>query len=330
MRTLTVIMGCLLAANAVAVEFPQTSDPLEQSYIARYKQDRPRLESPDLFAFPASTPAWPCEVPQIEQYRLAGLNMAHPELSKDIEKQTRKLFRAQGMSPDSIPVTTYSNIRIVPVKAQCSAGKLSGELVLLVAYDSLMETRIAAASGNQVSRIRSQAVKRSEQRIDASKENLAAAHFTRTTTFITTDNDNPQMDAMSKKLGFKNAEPSTIISVNYMGAFGTLASFTEMNTGPAGIQLLSSFIVNPTEQSGRHSNYLDQKLTTITPTREGLPHGEQFTYMDNFAKKSNLKLDKIPGMENAREVTLNGVDLIEKRQCFQNGQMVMISPCPAN
>lgn len=330
MRTLTLVLGCLLAPAAFAVDFPQTSDPLEQSYIARYKQDRPRLQSAELLTFPASTPAWPCDVPQIEQYRLAGLQMAHPELSKDIEKQTRKTFREQGMSPDSIPVTTYSNIRIVPLKAQCTAGKLSGDLVLLVAYDRLMETRIAAANGNQISRIRSQVIQRSEQRVDASKENLATTQFMRNTSTITSENDNPEMDAMSKKLGFKNPAPTTTLTVIYMGALGTLASFSEMNMGPAGLQLLSSFIINPTEQKGRHTNYTDQRLTAITPTREGLPHGEQISYMDNFAKKSNLKLDKIPGMENAKEVTLNGVDLIEQRRCFQNGQLVMLSPCPAN
>jgi hypothetical protein len=41
-----------------------------------------------------------------------------------------------------------------------------------------------------------------------------------------------------------------------------------------------------------------------------------------------MRLDQMPGMERARLVTVNGVEMLETRNCFIEGVMTKALVCP--
>ncbi|MCU1716365.1 hypothetical protein [Pseudomonas sp. 5P_3.1_Bac2] len=334
LRTLPLALVCLLPTTAFALDYPQPSNASERAAIERYKQDRPLLTSDSLFNVPNPVPSWPCAVPEVEQYRLAGLHMAHPQLKAEIDKAARKQLRENGMAASSMPVTTYSNVRIIPLKAQCTAGKLSGEVQLLVFATSQMVTKTTDANGTSTTIIDSDNVTLTQQRVDATPANASSRSITKSKVKISSRSDNPQVDAMMKQLGQQNIEQKPSLSTTYIGAYGSVASFSEMEIQTPGLfggkstpTLNTSFTTMFDEHRGQMTTYTNGQLGMSMTTKDGLPHGEQVTYMDNFLKKSNLRMDQVPGMEGAEEVNINGVELIVKRSCFQNGAPVKMSPC---
>lgn len=84
-----------------------------------------------------------------------------------------------------------------------------------------------------------------------------------------------------------------------------------------------------TAANGEFQMYMGNQLTMSGNIVGGQMHGEVMSYSENYLKKNNIRLDQQLGMENAREVTMNGVDLIATRTCYQQGVPVKISPCPA-
>lgn len=334
LRTLPLTLACLLPTLAFALDYPQPPEASARAAIERYKQDRPQLESGSLFNVPNPLPSWPCAVPEIEQYRLAGLHMAHPELKADIDKAARKQLREQGMAANSMPVTTYSNVRIIPLKAQCTAGKLAGEVQLLVFSSDQTVSKTTDANGTSTTTIDSDNVKLTQQVLNTSAADTSSRSFSKIKVKISSRSDNAQMDAMMKKLGQQDIEQEPSLSTTYIGAYGSVASFSEMVVKTPGMfggksttSLNSSFTTIVDEHHAQMNTYTDAQLTMSMSTKDGVPHGEQVTYMDNFLKKSNLRMDQVPGMEGAEEVSINGVDLIVKRSCFQNGAPIKMSPC---
>jgi hypothetical protein len=91
--------------------------------------------------------------------------------------------------------------------------------------------------------------------------------------------------------------------------------------------LMVTFMMPVDAKRTRMSSYKDGRLTGISWMKDNKPHGEQVSYMDNYLKKSGMRLDQMPNMENAREVKIDGVDLIETRNCYQNGVIVKTDTC---
>lgn len=330
-----------------ALDYPEPADPIAKSMVAQYIKDKPFIDSPTLMAMPNPVPAWPCAVPEIEQYKLAGLNMAHPELRGDIEKMTRKAFREAGMSTDMMPKTTYSNIQIIPLKAQCVNGKLDGELQILATYDKsdishlTMPFGTGLVKGETVMNMHN--VSRFHKTIKGGELSPVMTTFMQMTIQSETHYDNEQMEAQTRKsneqLGLN--KPTTSRVTMYTGQGGTMASFTEseekkVSGGLFGVNvktvpsLLTSFTLPIDAHRSQSLSYKEKQLLAISGMKDGKAHGDQVIYMDNYLKKINQRLDQQQGMENAREVTINGVDLIEQRNCYQNGAPVKISPCPAD
>ena len=346
MRRIAFFIGSLVSMSAIAADYPEPSDPVAKSMLAQYIQDRPMIDSPAMFALPAKAPAWPCDVPEIEQYKLAGLNQAHPALREEFEKMTRKAFRDAGMSAQMMPKTTFSNIQIIPLKAQCTNGKLDGELQLLSTYDKRDESHTSTPFGsgvvNGTTVLSMHAISRAHRILSGGEMGPASITFMEMTTQNETHYDNAQMEASMQKsneqLGLN--KPMTIRTATYVGQGGVMATFMSIDEkkvsgGLFGVSvttvpsLTSTFTLPIDARRKRSESYKNKQLITTSGTKDDKPHGEQITYMDNYLKKLNMRLDQQPGMENSREVTINGVELIEMRTCMQNGAAVKISPCPA-
>ncbi len=331
-----------LASPCFAGDLPTVDNPAAKEMIDQFVKDRALLQSPDLFAMPNPVPAWPCDVPETERYKLAGLMMAHPELRRDIEKSTRKMMREMGIA--NSPGTTYSNIQIIPLKAQCEAGKLEGELQILASYDSRMEIATTTPMGAEIvkgtSTTNMHFLVRSRRTMHAGAEQGMLTAFMETTTRTDTHYDNAQMEAQmqksSKELGLN--KPVMSRSINYTSKEGIYASFTEskdkqVSGGLFGVSvkevpsLLAMFMTPVDEHRRRTETYKDGKLLGVSWMKDNKPHGEQIIYSDNYLKKNGMRIDQMTNMENAREVTIDGVDLIETRNCYQNGVPIKTDKC---
>lgn len=345
MRTSGILVLSLLSSSAFALEYPEPANPAAKTLVAQYIQDKPLIDSPKLFEIPNPVPAWPCNVPEIEQYKIAGLNMAHPELKVEYDKLMRKTFRESGMSAAMVPKSTFSNIQIIPLKAECANGKLAGELQLLVIYDKKDESTMKIPSGEKVINgttvMNMHTLQRTHMTVQAGERGKAGKLFMQMTMRNETHFDDPAMEEITvknnEKLGLN--KPTIARTVTYSSQDGTSAYFSEMNEQQVSgglfgvnvktVQGLTTMITIPVdEQRQRMESYKNKQLLSTSGMKNNKQHGEQVMYMDNYLKKLNMRLDQQPNMENAREVTINGVDMIEMRTCMQNGVAAKISPCP--
>jgi hypothetical protein len=338
MRFLYLLIVAAMATPAVALELPDPANADAKAMVAQYVKDKALIDSPGLLVAPNPAPEWPCEFPEIERYKIAGLQMAHPELARDIEKATRKALRE--MSPGtSMPTTTYSNVRFIPLKAQCQDGKLDGELQLLVSYDQRMETKSKTQLGekvvNGVTAIISHNLIRIHASVKAGIGQGGQSRFSEITTTVETHYDDAQMGATAQK--FASKKPTVIRNTVYSNGAGNTGTFSQIDdvqvsgglfpsvkTVPA---MSTMFMVKIDEHRMRMESYKNKQLITISSIKDGKPHGEALMYMPNVYKKLNLRLDQQPNMQNARELTIDGVDMIETHNCFANGVQVKTATC---
>ncbi len=341
-RPLVLFLLSIAALPAWAdIAFPNPEDATSRQLIERYRKDLAMLSSPDLMKMPAPAPAWPCEMDEKELYKIAGLTMAHPELKKEMDKLTRKAMREMGMA---LPAAEqkYSNIKIVPLVAHCENGKLDGELQLLVSYtrdsDTKMTTMFGEKAVNMASTTHSENTNRIYRTMKAGVPDADMLMVQDSTTSSTTTADDPTMAAALAKSG--KVAPIPTRMVTYTLASGHSATFTEQNDTKVSSGFLapniktsraltSMFMIPTGEKRSRMVSYTNARLTTVSNMKDGKQHGESIMYMDNFYKALGQRLDRQPGMENAREVTINGLDLIETRTCMQNGVAVKTATCPS-
>jgi hypothetical protein len=347
MRFPCFVVLALCSASAFSYDYPALQNPVAKQLMEQYKKDKLLMESPALFTPPASAPAWPCKVPEVEIYKIVGLQAAHPESRAEYEKGMRKAFREAGMSAQMLPTTTFSNIQIIPLKAQCANGKLDGDIELLVSYDKRDESHTSIPSGatviNGITVMSSHVLLRSQRSFNKGEQGRGLTNFMQMTMQNETHYDNQQMEEMTRKnndqLGLN--KPVTTRSIVYTAPDGITATFMEseekkVSGGLFGVSvtpvptLLTTVTLPVDEHHTRTQMYKNDGLLSTGGMKDGKPHGEQVLYMENYLKKLHLRLDQQPGMEDSREVTINGVDLIEKHTCMQHGAPVKMSPCPAD
>jgi hypothetical protein len=339
-------LGMLSISSSVfALEYPEPPNPAAQSLIAQYKQDKPLVDSPTLFDIPNPIPAWPCAVSEAQQYKMAGLDRMHPELKADYEKMMKKAFRDVGMSAAQRPKETYSNIQIIPLRAQCKEGQLDGELELLVSYDQRTDMTTKTMLGEKVVTGTTvnilHHISRTSRIVNMGKLAFASKTYSQMTIQIETHYDDERMETSNKKtnasLGLN--KPTATKNITYTAEDKTMAMFMEsedkeVSGGLFGVKVktvpsLTVMITIPIDENhSRMETYKNKQLISTAAMKEGKMHGEQIIYMDNYLKKLKMRLDQQSGMENAREVTINGVDLIEMHNCYQNGTPIKINPCP--
>ncbi len=349
------VSRCLIAGAIAAVAFsahaaydqPTLSEAPEIALQQRFQADLKKVESDASFFTPVAGAAWPCEVSQLQQYQAAGVQMAIPEEREKIRKMTRKVLRDSGFdaSQAGSSIPTYSNIVIHPVRANCKDGKLDGEVEVLASYETLMETVSTMPFNEKAVKMTSRFVSieshRSVTRFEAGEYKMPRTSIKRTFNKHSTTYD----DAVVAKMLSHTQTPEVKdpnLTFNYppdtgRGLTGTFTVTTtpKFSAGLLGVStkfergVNTSFMENSTDVT-RMEMYTGPQLTTVSsmPIRDGKPHGEQITLMENYLKKNNLRMDQVPGMEQARIVTYKGQEMIEQRMCFIEGEIVKTAVCP--
>lgn len=87
-------------------------------------------------------------------------------------------------------------------------------------------------------------------------------------------------------------------------------------------QVTSMFITDLGDDRSKMVTYIGARLTGIQNTKNGKLDGDVVVYMDDFAKANKMRLDQMPGMEQAKQVVINGESLIEQRTVWRNGEQI--------
>ena len=347
-------MACLTllgfaSGPAAALDFPNPPQPEAQALIKRFQADYARIKAdPNYFKPPAAPMAMPCEVPQIDLYTPLGLYLAIPEEAEKIRLMGRKTLRDMGMDPDADAASgmKYSNIRITPIKAACKNGKLDGETEFLVQFDTLMENVNTMDLGTKkvkmTMKMATQQVSRyfltfkDGKAVDGEKYHANQLAMRNETLY-----DDAQVTQSMAKTKVPDA-PEPQVSLTYMNPpTGQMTVFTvsmapKFSASVFGMsttfqqQLDSHFTTGINQSLYKMDMYKNDKLsmTIETPMKNDKYHGEQIQVQENYLKASGMRLDQMPGMERARLVTVNGVEMLETRNCYIAGVMTKVQTCP--
>ncbi len=334
--------------SAVALDFPNPPQPEAQALVKRFQADYARIKAdPNYFKPPAAPMAMPCEVPQRDLYQPLGLFMAIPEEAEKIRLMSRKQLRDMGMDPETAAMPMqYSNIRITPIKAACKNGKLDGEAEFLVQFDTLMENvnnmDLGAKKVKMTMRMMSQQVSRYFLTFqDGKVQDTERYHVNQSALRNETLYDDAQTTQTMSKTKIPDA-PEPQVSVFYTNfQAGQMTTFTvsmapKITGGLFGVntsfqqQLDSHFMSGISGPISKMAMYKNDKffMTSESPMKNGKNHGEQVQVQENYLKASGMRLDQMPGMEKARLITVNGVEMLETRNCFIDGVLTKAQTCP--
>lgn len=347
LKAISAVSMCAMVAPAFGLDYPTLSNPKAQAFLQQYQRDRERFADPALFTMPSPAMKWPCAVEEIDQYKLAGVYEAHPEQVKASQKEMRKYFREQGLDPSTIGTTIYSGVQIALIRGECSAGKLNGPVELLGTYEANEHSVNIIPMGEKSIRsttdLRRLKRARHVTRVEAGQQ-LAkgeSTFFTQTTIQLTQHSDDAAMEAMERKMAAQGGsdKPTTSMGVVYKSSDGMTVSVIEQEIkkvtgGLFGVsvtpemQLITMVMTPVGENRMVMESYTDKNLLSRSGMKDGKQHGESIMFMDNYLKPLKLRLDQQQGMENAREVVIDGKDMIETRTCYQNGVEIKTTSCP--
>ena len=340
MRKYLIFTALLFATPAAgqALQYPVPTEPAAKALVDRFAQEKAMMDAPDFLKVPATIPAWPCEVPETEQYKAAAMDSVHPVLRLQQEKELRANMRKMEVAIDEqfISGAKHQNVRIVPLKAACKDGKLDGEVEVLGLYDELQQTVTPMDLGGKVETLTNTTTSSHAQRllrvyVDG-KPTKAMRMASRIVVNMRTDSSNAKIANMGG-----NA-PQTVWSYSYtdesenMGTFsvmqlpdikpGLLAPSVRMVTG-----LSSMFFLTRDQHRKDEIAFTNRMLTTKGVLVDGQLHGEQISWTDNIYKTLKMKVTDQAGMEYAKEVVIDGKDMVENHTCYDHGVAIKTPVC---
>ncbi len=304
------------------------------------------------FAKPAAA-EWPCQQSMPYVYQSAGLWEALPadqlpeELRAaraDAAKVMRKMFRAMNMDPNAAGKETFSNIELIPIRAQCANDKLDGSVEYYAKYDSVRETPMEMLwpATNKMEKSRSVMNSSVEAHVivtfkDGKIVPEGMLTVRKTTSTSKSIWENPEIQKLMDKSAAITGKPITNTSIQ-ANAKGGHAMFMPTMTA----KVSSGFLGPKTELDTKlmvmimltgdgiqeNFSYTDGLLTGKGRTNPETRTTESITYMDNYLPALGKKLSEMPNMENFREVNLGGRNLLEMHSCMVNNAPVRMDPCP--
>lgn len=348
------LLGC--SAAATAHQFPTPEDPRARALLERTQMDTAKLQALLAFSKPAQQ-AWPCEAPLPYLYQPAGIVTALPEdqLPEDIktllaqQKRTmRQATRGNGMDPNSAPVFTHGKIELIPIKAQCTDGKLDGPVEYYLSFETVTESNVEQFSplSNKVEKTRNAVTDTAQTLISMSfkdgkpQPSAGSRTLRRGSVLSRTTFENPAVQKSYEESMAKTGmltRPMAMSSVVLGGADGvvtfSLNDKPEVTGGLFGVNTtwskqLSTMVMLLDGQRQTTYMYTEAQPLSIMRMNKETGTTESVTYMDNYLKKMGKKPGDMVGTDNLREIVLNGRDMLEMHTCMIDFKPVKIDPCP--
>lgn len=316
--------------------------PEAQAVIERFRADYPIMSQSAYLNEPKGI-EWPVEISRDDQYRWFGLYMALPEEARKVMRGSRRMFREMGMDTSAMDNMTYSNIRIIPIAAQAADGKLTGDVEVWTSYETSMTSENTINTGRanvtMTTIMKTETVARGTYRMIEDEDGLRAVPVVIARKFRSTNTSRSSDPAMQRNLdrAARNAPSAWNTQVQYIADIKPLTSaafvfldLPEFGARAGGMpkmsrQLMSIIMIDDNEQDSRELSYTGRHLTSVSPIRDGKRHGDQFVYMADFTRGTGMQLSQMPGMENARQIQRDGMNLIEQRTVWRDGQIVRMA-----
>jgi len=339
-------VAALLPVTAVAVDYPALKDPAHAAMLERYKVDRPKMEAEGFFTPPAPTASSGCSMSEVDLYQLAGLDAAHPDLKgKQFDRNGRRYFRAVEIPGIKM---SWENIRFTVTDLPCENGVPHGLVKAYVSFDLISDSKTTTTAGTVTSTMTSHSMTHTDRWVNRVVQQGViqdeSAMYSSMLTKTESHHSDPAVDKImqqsSKTAGTNNGN-RTVVADYKTGHGATLRVGQFMIMKQLDIASVSSGktkfndVLITTALSGIDDirsvseMYFDSKLTQISRAKDGVMHGEFLSYMEDMFKSAGLNWRTQPGMEDAREVSIGGLALIETRSCFQDGLPAKLSPCPS-
>jgi hypothetical protein len=321
-----------------------------RALVERTGMDRAKLNA--LMNFKKPPPqAWPCEPSLAHLYLPAGIVSALPkeQLPPDVQAHVaeaeRGMRRALRGSGSTVPVETAGKVEVIPVKAQCAGGKLDGPVEYYVAYtlrreqkgehfspltqrletfltvmDETMEVLMSQEYKAGKPAGHSRALRRGSMKSGAVMDTPEAQkRWDQSMAQIGMDRPTAVWSAtFSQEDGVvtMNPVPSAEVSA---GFWAPKAKLTEK----FGVMVLitrGNVLETDMFSDGHLSSQMRMNKTTGNMV--------SVTNMDNFLKATGQKLADLPNMENYREVTIGGRNLLQMTTCMVDMKPAKLDPCP--
>ncbi len=333
--SLSLVVAAGAASRKQALpELPESDDPEIQAIVKRYAADYTEASAPGFFNKPAGI-AWPCEVSQEDQYRWFGLRFAIPGEWEQIQKGNKKLLRSVGINPNATKPPEYSDIKIIPLAASAKDGRLDGDVEVWVSYRTFERNEVPMATDGERQTMtmitRNKSISRGVYRFTNGEPNATGALVLRSLMDISmeTTYSDPQMQKMMASVPTPKTEPS--ITVFYFSGiepieratFSTMPAVEIRGRVKTPAKTMAIFQRKITDDESVSYTYMGRRLQSRTPMRDGKPHGESVTYLDDVTQGGKFPLNRMPGFEDAKIVVIKGERLVEKITYFENGVPVL-------
>ena len=349
MRKLYWIALAALPMTASAIDFPSIQDATFAAMLERYKADRAIIEAPGFFTAPAAPVTASCTLPEIELYRAAGLDAAHPDLlAKKIERNGRRYMRAVTGTASTTPMLDFRNIRFTVTELPCEGDVANGVIKMFVSYDNISDSTNTSTSGSTTSTTTTHSLTHTDRWVVRAVAKGVVQHdvalYSRMTTTVETHYSDPAVEKIingNKKVNAAVNRPYEVTMANYTtghgaslrGATFSLSSeldpMTVTSSKPQFNAVMTTTLISGVDDlRSVISTYRNADILVVYHTKDDAMHGENITYMENVYKKMKVAWQGMPGMEDARETVVNGKDFLETHTCFQDGVPAKMSPCP--
>lgn len=348
MNRIICMLVALLPVSAFAVDYPTLKDPAHAAMLERYKIDRSNIEAEGFFTPPSAAASSSCSMSEVDLYQLSGLEHVHPDLKgKAFDKNNRRFYRSVGA-----PGFKYSwaNVRFIVAEMPCENGTPNGMVKVFTSFDMIMDQSTTTTAGTSTSTITIHNVAHTDRWVYRAVTNGVIedeyAMYSKQSLVAETHWSDPAtekaMQAVSKNVG--SDRPMVSIGADYrlgngltlkVGVFSLMKDRPDLTSMSGGKitkfkdELSSSLVSGVDDTRTVMQTYSDAMPQLVSHSKDGVLHGEYLIYMENVYKKMGLDWRTTAGMENAREVTIDGRALLENRMCYQQNELVKMSPCPS-
>lgn len=348
-----ILCAGILVANAAwaqGLPLPRLDDPQLQALIDKFPAALAEMEKSEFFEHPQQPPAFECDIDEATKLQMAGTYYNNPvaeKAFKDAQREVARSMRAQGLDSVEMTMPVDSNFKFTPLAITCSNGKPEGAYTYIASLDRAMSQASSMVGTDSTSIVKNSSsmasfiVQRGTFYISGGAVEKRQEFYQLTQTKVVSLSEDERLNKVMKRTDKDvNAELNKPqFQATYISNDGTMVTIlpTSDYTVKSGllypsVKKISSIltsIIRPTGEDRREQiSYIGTRLQGRTHTKGNRMHGPAVTYMENIYKKLGQPLAGQIGMEDSREVVMDGADMIENTMCYQNGVIVKMTPCP--
>ncbi|APW44526.1 hypothetical protein RS694_19715 [Rhodoferax saidenbachensis] len=296
-----------LSAISVSAQSPTDLPPKPNNpqLAAAFEQAQALLvkaRDPAFMSMSVTNGSWPCNVPNLELRKLAGALSDNED-----DAGMKRLKRLSSVNLNMRQRVQVKDVQIVPIKATCKNGKLDGPLEFMMELTRVLDT----AAGMDVSEMRTRS--RHSMTLSAGQY-LPGAPLTVVSSQVSMKrtSKNPAVQAQMNAQPTADVKPPLTAFVQYQSEekfAATTVSISEVMMAGAKSSYFTSMHEMTDGRNGESRSYMGGTLTTITPTKNGLMHGESrgLPY-----KMGSFDVPPSPPV------------------CYEEGEVILASKCEAN